>query len=129
MIAALIASCAEAVQLRPNMALQIESDPICNSAGCTQFLHPEKDRGYKINYFVPDFGVDKDIIANKNSLANAEKQLGHKWEFPTGKPKRKEVEYKEDLPLDEDIVATKKNLKSVEKDLGHTWKVTEVFKS
>jgi hypothetical protein len=38
--------------------LKMESDPICSSAGCTQYPHPSKDRGYKIDYFVPNFGAD-----------------------------------------------------------------------
>ena len=38
--------------------LRLESDPICSSAGCTQYRHPAKDRGYKIDYFVPHFGAD-----------------------------------------------------------------------
>jgi hypothetical protein len=40
------------------------SDPICSSAGCTQYKHKKKERGYKINYPVPNFGADKDINDN-----------------------------------------------------------------
>jgi hypothetical protein len=53
--------------------LQLESDPICNSAGCTQYRHKKKELGYKINYFVPAFGVDSEILENKASLDLAEK--------------------------------------------------------
>ena len=38
--------------------VQIESDPICSSAGCVQYLHMKKGLGYKINYPVPNFGAD-----------------------------------------------------------------------
>ena len=110
-------------------AVTLKSDPVCNSAGCTQYLHPKKD-DFKKNYFVPNFGVDHDIITNHKSLDIAEKQLQHHWDFPTGEYKNKKVvEYKTGEPLDEDIVVTGKNLKSTEKLLGHNWKVTEVFKS
>jgi hypothetical protein len=39
----------------------IQSDPICNSAECDQYLHPKRKDDYPINYAVPDFGVDHDI--------------------------------------------------------------------
>merc|ERR1719198_2032077 len=94
-------------------AVTIKSDPICNSAGCTQFLHPKKDD------FVPDFGRDHEINQNFNSLKIAENQLNHNWDFPTGKySNKKVVKYKMDVPLDEDVVTTKKNLKDSESTLG-----------
>jgi hypothetical protein len=31
------------------------------------------------NYVVPDFGVDRDILNVKNSIAVAEKSLKHEW--------------------------------------------------
>jgi hypothetical protein len=49
-----------------------KSDPICSSAGCTQYRHKKKGLGYKINYPVPNFGADKDIIDSKASLDLAE---------------------------------------------------------
>jgi hypothetical protein len=32
------------------------SDPICSSAGCTEYEHPKKKKGYPMNYPVPNFG-------------------------------------------------------------------------
>ena len=32
-----------------------------------------------MNYFVPDFGTDHDIIATHNSIASEEKRQKHKW--------------------------------------------------
>ena len=52
---------------------EINSDPICSSAGCTQYDHPSKDLGYKINYAVPNFGADQDMINTKVSAGIAEK--------------------------------------------------------
>ena len=43
--------------------VNIKDDPICNSAGCTQYLHPHKD-GYPKDYFVADFGLDEDVKAS-----------------------------------------------------------------
>merc|ERR1719240_2235404 len=60
-----------------------ESDPICSSAGCTQYLHLKKDLGYKINYPVPNFGADTDIIDSKASLKLAEEMQQHDSTFQT----------------------------------------------
>jgi len=44
--------------------VQIGSDPITSSLGeVTQYTHPEsKDKKIKMNYFVPNFGVDREIL-------------------------------------------------------------------
>jgi len=88
--------------------IKVESDPICSSAGCTQYKHKTKDLGYDINYFVPNFGRDHLINQNFDSLDLAEKQLGHKWVWHDDKD--------EDIPtyhhkaMDPDIVDSLKNL-------------------
>ena len=46
------------------ITLQSTSDPICSTAGCTQYLHPKDDDGYDKDYFVPNFGSDEEIIAS-----------------------------------------------------------------
>jgi len=46
--------------------LQTESDPICHSAGCTQYRAPDKKK-HPMNYYVPNFGMDSDII---DSMSN-----------------------------------------------------------
>ena len=110
-------------------AITLKSDPICNSAGCTQYLHPKED-SFKKNYAVPNFGVDHEILQNHNSLSIAEKQLQHTWDFPTGKYKNKEVvKYKMDVPLEDDIRTSQTNLKASEGILGHKWEIKEVFKN
>jgi hypothetical protein len=56
-----------------NVMLDMQSDPICSSAGCTQYKQPEGDAGHPMDYFVPDFGVDHDIKASFEGLTVAEK--------------------------------------------------------
>ena len=52
---------------------ELESDPICSSAGCTQYLHPKGPDDHPMDYFVPDFGKSKEeVIATEESLAAAE---------------------------------------------------------
>lgn len=52
----------ELAGVKSDVRLGSKSDPICSSAGCTQYEHPKKDRGYKVDYFVPQFGADHDIV-------------------------------------------------------------------
>merc|ERR1712147_470466 len=74
-------ACVAAMALCTANAIKLESDPICSSAGCTQYKHKKKDRGYDIDYFVPHFGEDKDISGSKESVDFAEKKLGHFWDI------------------------------------------------
>ena len=104
--------------------VQMQSDPICSSAGCTQYKHPKKELGYELDYFVPNFGADPDMTATTDSLAIAENQLNHKlvwdkkfkkkWENPA-----KDVLYDDAPVLDGDIKASQKNLKNAENTYGH----------
>ena len=104
--------------------LQLESDPICSSAGCVQYLHKVKGLGYKINYPVPNFGADTDIIDSKASLDLAEKMQQHQLDLPNKKwRKPKFVKYPYEDPLDEDAIDTMKNLADAEKELGHKWEI------
>jgi hypothetical protein len=61
-------------------ALQMRSDPICSSAGCDQYKHPEK-KVHPMNYPVPSFGRDPEIVGAEESIALAEKMRGHNWNF------------------------------------------------
>lgn len=107
--------------------LHTESDPICSSAGCTQYKHKKKPRGYDINYPVPNFGVDRDITDNHASLELAENALSHKLEMATEKSKAKwhnvakDTNYNFAPKLDGDIRVTQKNLGDAETSLGHSW--------
>jgi len=50
---------------------QLESDPICSSAGCTQYKRTPAPPGPPMDYPVPDFGVDIDIKDHNENLAVA----------------------------------------------------------
>ena len=80
--------------------VQLQSDPICNSAGCTQYKTPGK-KGHPMNYFVPDFGMDTDIIDTMENMQSAEK--GHGREIPVPKKDAKKSLAQIDLGVDADI--------------------------
>ena len=109
--------------------MHLESDPICSSAGCTQYKHKKKPRGYDIDYPVPNFGVDHEIIENHASLALAEKMKGHVLEMGTERSKAKwhnpakDVDYNFNPALDPDIVSTDQHLADAEKRLNHHWEL------
>jgi len=98
-----------------------QSDPICSSAGCDQYKWPEAPKGHPMDYPVPNFGVDTDIVDGFQSLAAAEKIRKHKWDFvflPTPINPSKKTLYNFDMALDEDVVTSANNLKNVEEQLG-----------
>ena len=102
------------------------SDPICGSGGCLK-NHKKKELGYKINYPVPNFGVDTDIISNFNSLNVAEGITQHKLIMGTEESKAKwhnvakDTDYNFAPALEGDIISTNKNLADSEKALNHHW--------
>ena len=69
------------------MDAEAESDPICNSSGCTQYKHPAGPDGHPMDYVVPDFGQDHDINHSMTSEKAAEQIVGHKWDFKFTKPR------------------------------------------
>jgi len=108
---------------------QTESDPICSSAGCTQYQHKKKGLGYKINYSVPNFGRDHDINDNFASIKLAEGMVGHEFQIGTAASKEKwankakDTDYDFNPALDEDVIATRSNLNLAEGQLGHKWTI------
>jgi len=105
----------------PKSLAQVKSDPICSSAGCTQFKHPEVE-SHPMDYFVPNFGQDQDI---KNTLADekvASKVVGKHWKFPTGddrwKNPARDVDYNFAPELDSQIKDSLANTKYAESELG-----------
>ena len=120
-----------AVQLDSDLKVdsKLESDPICSSAGCTQYKHKKKDLGYKINYSVPNFGRDHDINDNFASIKTAEGMIGHQFQIGTAASKEKwankakDTDYDFNPALDEDVISTRSNLKLAEGQLGHSWEI------
>lgn len=48
-----------------------KDDPICSSAGCTQYKHPVLET-YPMDYPVPNFGVDHEIVHTQDHIAQLE---------------------------------------------------------
>ena len=105
-------------------AVQISSDPICSSAGCTQYKHKKAELGYPINYPVPSFGADPDIEANANSISIAEAMHKHKLIMGTPESKAKWHNVAKDTlydyapELDEDVKSTQDHIGTAETITG-----------
>jgi hypothetical protein len=102
----------------------------CTSLGCeTQTAAPKTSfakENIKMNYPVPNFGVDKDIVATEKHLKDMEAKLG-KWDM---KPKTKGPEFKmnykvNDFGVDHDISDSLSSLATTEKQLNKKWVVEQ----
>jgi hypothetical protein len=107
--------------------LDSESDPICSSSGCTQYKHPEsKEAKYDMDYGVPSFGMDRDIMGSLENLKVAEGVVNHKWagidKEKYSNPAKK-VDYNFAPRLDGDIIDSQAHLASTEKRLDHTYQL------
>ena len=102
-----------------------KSDPICSSAGCGQYKHPKKDRGYDIEYPVANWGdYDQDIVAYNENLPIAEKIVGHHWNFILEKPPlnpAKKTLYDYSPKLEGDMIDSKASLSLSEDMLSHPY--------
>jgi len=106
-------------------AVQMESDPICSSAGCEQYKHPKK-KMHPMNYPVPSFGADPDMAGTNQSLAVAEASTGHKWDFTFAKPpvnNAAKTMYNFAPELDGHIKTSLKNLAEAEDTLDYKWDI------
>lgn len=69
--------------------INLKSDPHCSSAGCTQYKFPAADpaKSHPMDYPVPDFGPDRDIVDTIQHEKNASDTLKHKWVMATEESK------------------------------------------
>ena len=90
----------------------MESDPICASSGCDQYKQPEGPPQHPMDYFVPNFGMDKDVLATQADEKVASALVGHAWSFKTPESwekwrnRAKDVDYNFDPKLSEDMVTS-----------------------
>lgn len=112
------------VTLQTESNMNMESDPICSSAGCTQYEHPKLET-HPMDYFVPNFGTDQETVKdNQSSLAVAEKQLNHKLVIPKKEEHDKDY-FVPHFGVDPDILATQESEVQASKTLNHSWEPTQ----
>ena len=81
------------------------------------------------NYFVPDFGVDEDVVGVQAAIGNAEVDLGKKMTADFGMDKSTVATPRNyvvpDFGLDEDIAGVQASVNWVQEDLDHKWTPTQ----
>ena len=104
--------------------MQVQSDPICSSAGCDQYKHPAPAAEPPRDYPVPDFGADPDIAGTIENERVSSKIVGHQWKFKTPESwekyrnKAKDTDYNFAPELDEDTRTTIANAANAATRLG-----------
>ena len=104
--------------------VRLRSDPICSSAGCSQYKHPAPAAEPPRDYPVPDFGQDHDIASSLENERVASKLVGHNWKFKTPESfekyrnKAKDVDYNFAPNLDGDITASIASMGGAELSTG-----------
>ena len=99
----------------------MQSDPICSSAGCTQYKSPEVVT-HPMDYFVPDFGVDQDVAYTENNIKMAEIAQGHTMAADFGMDKSTVATprnyFVPDFGVDEDVMGVQSAIGNAEGSLG-----------
>lgn len=105
---------AQAVKFRP-----IEgTNPWHKPAKASKWVDPD----WPVNYFVPNFGVDKEIATSQKHLAEAEKSLKTTMKASFKTPKSHPMNYfVPNFGQDTDIRIAQGNIKQTERDLRHKW--------
>jgi len=98
--------------MQAQVDIQMESDPICSSSGCDQYKQPAGTPPPPMDYFVPNFGMDHDIIATGDNEKVASALVGHAWNFKTPESfekwrnRAKDADYNFAPELSEDMVTS-----------------------
>ena len=114
--------------MQSGVDIQMESDPICSSAGCSQYKQPEGPPQHPMDYFVPNFGMDRDIIATETNEKVASALVGHAWAFKTPESwekwrnRAKDVDYNFDPALETDMVSSLDNMHNATQQYGPNYK-------
>lgn len=94
------------------------NQPWCKKASVGE----NEDPKYPYNYFVPNFGVDTDVIQTQRHLASAEGSVGTEMKASFKKPKGHPVDYKvPNFGMDGDMITALGNIKQSEEALKHKW--------
>ena len=102
----------------------MQSDPICSSAGCTAYKQPEGPPQHPMDYFVPNFGMDHDVLATEANEKVASALVGHAWAFKTPESwekwrnRAKDVDYNFDPALDQNMNDSLNSLGIAENQYG-----------
>jgi hypothetical protein len=110
--------------------IDLEREPLLANDGFKVTAAPKSGPAQKdgIDYFVPQFGVDKDVTATLEHIKQQEKRLKHKY-VPDSLKKGAAIPRDYFVPnqgVDRDILDSVKNLKDTENQLG-PWNLNQLM--
>ena len=80
---------------------------------------PKAPKSHPVDYFVPNFGIDEDVIDTQNSYKNEERRQGVTWTAQVKAAKPHKTDYfVPNFGIDDDIEDSLANLKSAESKYG-----------
>ena len=84
---------------------------------------PTNKKTHPMDYPVPSYGEDRDMITTRNNLYESEAALNHKWKVTAADLKKEEFkDYRvPNFGVDQDIDRTHQNLREAEATVGHAW--------
>ena len=110
----------------PRGHMMVMDDPTCTTSqetGHCLLTHykDEGKSGHDVEYKVPDFGKDHDIVDGLKFAEDAELEQDHKWVIPTEKPKPGPPKdyFVPNFGVDQEIADSHANLAVVEGVMGH----------
>jgi len=107
-------------------AVKLERDPLLSDPNKNEWAFKTaaaKGPGHPVDYFVPNFGVDKEIKNTDHSITDSEAKLGHFWNIkmkPDAEPPRNY--FVPDFGVDNDVKTTLAHAGVAEAKYGH-WDV------
>jgi len=82
---------------------------------------PNDHKGFKKNYFIPNFGEDENVVSTQQNVNAAEVSTGHTWNWAkAGKPNKMDY-FVPNFGLDNEVVATKQSASEAEVSRNHKW--------
>ena len=95
-------------------AVMLQREPLLSWA-------PKAPKSHPVDYFVPNFGIDEDVIDTQNSIKSEERRQGVTWNASLKKDQAKPHPtdyFVPDFGIDDDIEDSLSNLKAAESKYG-----------
>ena len=105
------------ILLASAQAVQLQREPLLTWAPSNKKSHP-------VDYFVPNFGLDEEILSTQGSYKNEESRQNVNWEASLKKdqPDAHPTNYfVPNFGLDSDVLNTKADIELAETKLNHKW--------
>ena len=105
--------------------IALQDDPICGGLGCPETL-PKPPPGHPVDYPVPSFGPDPDVVGTLASVDDAEKKYNYKLMLGRGEESKaywhnvaKDTLYNFAPELDDDTKTTQAHIEAASVALDH----------